>query len=475
MSVQEVHWHEGMFLRPQHLQAAQRYLAHLVSTNARWDNPYNWGLRQLEIDREALLNHRLVIRTLQARLRGGTVVSLPEDGVVPDLDLKPVLEGENAVTIFLGLPIVRLGQVNVANQKTGQGGRYLLNNLELEDENTGLHPQNIKVRRPNLELLLSTQSQAGYEVLPLIRLEKASDASGTPMVHLPYIPPLLSCNAWGPLLNDILRAAYDRIGRKSELLADQILSRGISLESHARGDSLIVNQLRVLNEALALLKTLSFVPWIHPLPAYIELCRLVGQLAIFGDSRRLPNLPDYDHEDLGGCFYQVKRYLDGLLDRIVEPDYKQRPFEGAGLRMQVTLEPSWLEPGWDMYVGVKSTVSTEECVNLLTRGRLDMKIGSSDRVDRIFEMGAAGLKFSFAPTPPRALPTIQGLIYFQLNPDSEEWQNVRKSLTLAIRLNENHIAGLIQGQRTLTIRLATGQTTSMEFTLYVLKAAGTKA
>jgi len=422
------------------------------------------------MDREALINHRFVIRTLQARLRGGTVVSMPEDGALPDLDLKPVLEGENTVTIFLGVPSVLLGQANVASERTGKGGRYLLNVLNLEDENTGLHPQNIKVRRLNLQLLLSTQSHAGYEVLPLVRLEKSTEAGGTPQIHVPYIPPLLSCNAWGPLLNDVLRALFDRLGRKSELLADQIISRGISLESHARGDSLIVDQLRVLNESLAVLKTLAFLPWIHPLPAYIELCRLVGQLAIFGDSRRLPNLPDYDHDDLGGCFYQIRRYLDGLLDRIVEPDYKQRPFEGAGLRMQVTLEPSWLEAGWEMYVGVKSTASTEESVTLLTKGRLDMKIGSSERVDRIFEMGEAGLKFSYAPVPPRALPSVQGLIYFQLNPNSEEWQNVRKSLTLAIRLNEKHIAGLIQGQRTLTIRLAGVQTTTMEFTLYVLKA-----
>ena len=34
-------------------------------------------------------------------------------------------------------------------------------------------------------------------------------------------------------------------------------------------------------------------------------------------------------------------------------------------------------------------------------GQLDMKIGSSEKVDRIFQMGAAGLKFAHQPTPPR--------------------------------------------------------------------------
>ena len=45
--------------------------------------------------------------------------------------------------------------------------------------------------------------------------------------------------------------------------------------------------------------------------------------------------------------------------------------------------------------------------------------------------------------------------------------HVQKSLTLAIRLNENLIAGNIQGQRVLTIKTS-GQTTTLQFTLYVV-------
>jgi type VI secretion system protein ImpJ len=44
---------------------------------------------------------------------------------------------------------------------------------------------------------------------------------------------------------------------------------------------------------------------------------------------------------------------------------------------------------------------------------------------------------------------------------------VQRSLTLAIRLNENRIAGNIQGQRILTIKTG-GQTTTLQFTLYVV-------
>jgi type VI secretion system protein ImpJ len=123
-----------------------------------------------------------------------------------------------------------------------------------------------------------------------------------------------------------------------------------------------------------------------------------------------------------------------------------------------------------MFVGVKSPLPVDDCVKMLTRGgQLDMKIGSAGEVDRIFERGAAGLRFTHNPTPPRALPSVQGLAYFQVSRDGDEWQNVRSTLTLAVRLNERYIVGNIQGQRALSIRTAGGQTTTMEFTLYVVK------
>ena len=250
------------------------------------------------------------------------------------------------------------------------------------------------------------------------------------------------------------------------------MGRNIGFDSHGQGDPLVFAQLRELNESYARLGILSFAQGIHPIDAYLELAQLVGRLSIFGATRVPPPLPRYDHDDLGGCFYRAKQHIDALLDIFVEPDYKERPFIGAGLRMQVALETAWLESVWEMYIGVQSTLEPEECVRLLTKsGQLDMKVGSSDRVDTIFRMGLAGLQFDHSQSPPRVLPTIPGLIYFQVRRGMQqgEWQNVNKSLTLAIRLNENLIAGNIQGQRVLSIR--TGQrSTSLQFTLFVVPA-----
>jgi type VI secretion system protein ImpJ len=461
-----------MFLRPQHLQTAQRHGAYLASQGAKWDLHYNWGMRSVEIDPVALGNYQLVIHSLKARLRDGTLVAVPEDGLLPTIDLKEPLAQARDLTVSLAVPRAGLGKANVASNGASDTARYLVVTQELEDENTGINPQPVEVRSLNLKLLLSTQNPEGYEVIPVIRVQKPAKADATPEEDPFYIPPVLACDAWKTLQVDILQAIYHTLGKRIDLLAKMVEARRISFDSRGQGEVLILAYLRAMNEAYALLGTLAYAEGVHPLPAYLELCRLVGQLAVFGDTHRPPELPKYDHDDLGGCFYAVKRHVEALLYTPPDWTYQERPYVGAGLRMQVSLEPSWLEPTWQMFVGVESQLPAEECIRLLTRtgpGGLNMKMGSSDRVDDIFRLGRRGLDFVHSPRPPTVLPTRPDLVYFQVNRDSQqdEWNHIKTSLTMAIRLSERLIASSIQGQRELTIRTEGGQTT-MNFTLYVV-------
>jgi type VI secretion system protein ImpJ len=467
-----------MFLRPHHFQAGRGHLLQQMAIGQSWDSHYNWGLRAIEIDMDALANFRLVVRSLRARLRDGTLIDAA-DGPLPDIDLKPALERESVLTVLLAVPQLREGYANVGESADSEA-RYLVDAVDLVDENTGTNPQTLEVRRLNTRLLLSTQDATGFATLPLVKIERSDRAEGLPQLHapprsspmFPYIPPLLACEAWKPLAAEVLQSVYDRIGTKLKLLKAQVASRNITFGSQAGRDALIFAQMCTLNEAYALLGVMVFAEGVHPFPAYLELCRLVGQLAIYGVDRSTPELPRYDHDDLGGCFYRVKNYIDAMLDEIIEPDYKERAFVGAGLRMQVTLEPDWFAPINQMFVGVHSSLPADKCVQLFKAGPggLDMKIASSERVDAIHQTGRAGLAFSHCPTPPRALPGGSDIAYFQINRDAQkaEWEQVHKELTLAIRLNERLIVGKITGEKALTVRTG-AQTTTMQFTLFVTR------
>jgi type VI secretion system protein ImpJ len=487
-----------MFLLPHQMQAAERFGVRQLYLSHKWDLHHDWGLRAIDLDVEALANFRFAVRALKARLHDGTLVAIPDDGTLAAVDLKPGFERGNAVTVNLAVPRLSLGRPNVREPEAAPAAapakaapakaapaaadgakeagqmRYLLSREEIEDENINGNPQAIPIRLLNIRLLLSTEDHTGYEVIPIARVEKAATAEGTPQLDRTYIPPLLACDAWPVLAADILQAVYHRVGKKVELRAGQVVTRGINFDSRAGEDPLIFTQLRVLNEAYALLGTLVYAEGVHPLPAYLELCRLVGQLAIFSQDRKAPELPHYDHDDLGGCFWRIKQYLDDLLGEVEEPTYKEREFEGEAMRMQVKLDEAWLQPAWEMFVGVESPLPTEQAVVLLTKaGQLDMKIGSAQHVDEIFEYGSAGLKFTHNARPPRALPLRPGLVYLQVNRESQqqEWRHVQQSLTLAVRLNPKSVVGNIQGQRELKIRAGT-QTTTMRFTLFLVPREG---
>jgi type VI secretion system protein ImpJ len=475
MSDAAVNWHEGMFLRPHHFQTAERFRHGQLSESSRWDQHHNWGLRTIDFDPDALVNYRFVVRRLKARLRDGTLVRIPEDGVVAPLDLRGPLERQSPVEVSLAVPALQLGRANVGEEVHSRW-RADTPHDGVFDENTGQNPRPIQFRRLNLSLMAGGRDAAGFEVLPIARVERSAQAEAVPQLHEVYIPPVLGCDAWAPLNEGILQQIYHRIGKLVKQRAQQVRSRRITFDSQSTGDRQIFEGLRVLNDAMTYLGVLSQAAGVHPLPAYLELCRLCGRLAVFGADPEPPDLPAYDHDDLGHCFYTVKRYIDELLTRgSFELGYEERPFIGSGLRMKVEMKPEWLAPAWQMFVGVESPMATNELVPLLT-GRLNMKIGAFERVDEIFQRGLRGLVVTRIPSPPRALPESPTLTYFQIARDSsaDEWANVQSTLKLAIRLNERLVAGNIEGEKVVTIRTE-GQTTTMQFTLYVVpqSASGT--
>jgi type VI secretion system protein ImpJ len=478
-----VYWQDGMFMWPHHMQQEERLQGERIAVSHRWNIHHNWGVRKIEWDADAFKSGLLEIKLLQARMRDGTLVEIPAEGRLPTLDLNEILVGKDQVTVFLAVANLHEHRPNTAAAQRPDDAdagaaapsemRYLAEVFEVADENTGADPQVLEFRSLNLKLLSSGQETAGYEILEIARFEKNPEAGGAPQLDVNYIPPVLACDAWKPLSEGVLQTLYDHLSSRMVGLADKVISRVITFETQNPGDQKLLARLAVLNEGSTVLNTIAFAEGIHPFTAYLELSRLVGQLAIFGDSRRAPKIPAYDHDDLAGCFHWVKRYLEDDPDR---DTFEERPFIGAGLRMQVAMEAKWLEAAWQMFVGVRSPLPQTEVIDLLTKpGQLDMKIGSSDRVDHMFTRGIKALEFTHAPHPPRVLPTMSDLTYFQVNRDAQksEWAQVQHSLTLAIRVNHSRIVvgpqGDIQGQRVLALKQQGAKAgVTMEFALFLV-------
>lgn len=464
MSSRPVHWHEGMFLRPQHFQAADRYARNTMKESEDWFHPFNWGVRLVDFDREAFGNYSAVLRACEARFKDGTKVSIPADGTIDPVELKGALAGSGSVMISLAIPSFQLGRANVEETPTANGPRYWVDEYPVGDENTGGDDQPILVRRLRCRLLLSTQDHTGYEVLPVARVERSAQLEAPPQLDPDYVPPLLALDGWPPLWQ-LVQSLYHQIGAKVDQLAAQVIDRSISFDSQVPGDAERLLKLGVLNSALTSLEAVVFVRGLAPLLIYHELCRLVGQLSIFMEARRPPTLPQYDHEDIGGCFYTVIKYIQLGLDTIAPSAFEKRYFERNGERLQVSLEPAWLSSTKTLFLGVETELSDEECEQLLRA--MDMKLGSTSRVEQIFKQALRGLKLVPMVRPPRALPAGSGIVYYQIERDQVFWRDVADTCSVAIRMNLARAA--FQSDRILSVVLPkSSKTTNLQFALFVI-------
>ncbi len=480
-----VHWYEGLFLRPQHFQAADRYWTELVQTSEQWDHPYNYGLTTLEYSKEALANHQFQVHSLKARMPDGTLVML-ESGNEPDrLDLKSSLVAmnqgkvdlaeafgrESTIKVYVAVPKLQLGRANVGYPGQTDHARYVEAEQSTQDESRGGEDQTIQVRSLNARLLLSTQDLSGYEVLPIAQIRRASEEQAIPRIDPDYIPPVVSITAWPPLGRDIVRAIYDIIGQKIEVLSLQISNRGIGLEGRDPGDLDRIMMLAELNIAFSTLAVLAFAQGVHPFVAYTELCRIVGQLSIFGPKRRTEDIPAYDHDDLAGIFTQIRIRIERLINTVRDYEFEQRYFVGVGMGMQVTLEPKWFNSDWQWYIGVnKGELSEQECRELLSPGQLDWKFGSSRQVEILFKHRAEGLRLNLVDRTIRALPSRGEWIYYEVDrKDAPAWRDVQETQTLAMRLKDSLIvnADRLQGERRLAVSLR-GKRVTLQFALFAV-------
>ncbi len=463
-----VHWSEGLFLQPHHFQSAERRLRDEIQHSENWYEGYAYGLRKIEIDEEALKNWRIALRVCQARFQDGSHVQIPEDANLHPIALpKNAFDKQDRVMVYLGISRLRLGRKNADPTGTDPNCRYLVESVEIEDENDPGNPQSLQVRWPNVKLLIGGEDLAGYETLPIMRLRRGPMAESPVELDHDYIPPILACDAWNILQNEIIGEIYNLVSSRMDRLAAKVIDRGIAFESGHREDLENIFKLHSLNSAVGLLFNLPFVRGVHPLVAYMELCRIVGMLSIFRPERKMPEVPRYDHDDLGKCFYAVHRFIQESDDGGPQPI--KRPFIGAGLQLQVKLEREWLSPGWEFFIGVDSKLGFDQIVKLMD-GELNMKVGSTRLVDKLFTDGKGGVGLIPEREAPRVLPG-KTWTYWRVNRASGAWKDADDTLHLGVRINDRQIEGRIEGEQSIRVRTDRGQEVVMSFALFAIPAA----
>ncbi|MEX1233329.1 MAG: type VI secretion system baseplate subunit TssK [Planctomycetaceae bacterium] len=468
-----IHWHEGQFLRPHHFQWANRYLESLIQLESRSNSIFNFGLSAIEIDEDALLNWRFSLRRCQLKTIDGTIIRHPDDVNLPPLQLNSEKDFNNhqrRARIYLAIPRLDYGRSNSASEaEAGVTHRYIVDTTMVDDENLANNKQPLQLRRHNARLIVGEDAASRYEALPICQLRLGTTDVATPEIDPDYIPPVLSVAAWPLFRSQMLTSIRDRYQGLADELSREFRDRGVAFLAERSEDLERILKLQAINSVLGGVNYLCTIGRIHPLTAYLELSRCVGTMSIFKIPRSLPPLPEYDHDELGPCFIELKRLLDmGPEER---PSYFPRDFKGAGYQLQVRLDREWLEPSWNFYIGVKSNLTLNE-VDRLLRTRLHLKAGASDEVEQFYLRAISGVTLEPAPSPPLQLPSgKQGWTYWLVKRESAAWRHVEDTLHFAIRFNEKQAKSTIEGQKSVTVQNPEDlDLVELAFTLYAVPA-----
>ena len=492
MANRPVHWREGMFLGPHHFQLADRQNQLALKESEDWFHPFDWGVASVTFDDVAVANSDVVLLKCRVRFKDGTRVMIPDDVEVDGLPVAPPrnepdeekqhdfrlklsdaqgdsLTKTGSLLVYLAVPKLQHNRPNVEAQRTPGGPRYTVAEIEAPDETTAGREQTVEVLSVSCKLAFSGDNTGGYELLPLARIVRDRKEGAKPRFDDKFVPPLLALDASGPLWQKV-QSLYSSIGSTIEELAEQAVDRSVLFESKLPGDSERLLLLWVLNGAYCALQSFVFVRGLTPLFVYRELCRVVGHLSIFGENRRPPEIPQYDHNNLGPCFDDVIAAIYALIRPLGPRSYERRYFRRDGDWLVVDLEPAWLTPVKRLFLGVETDMEHDACVKLLlstkeVKSLLDIKMGSAEQIQQIFKQALRGLKLEPITIPPRDLLQVKGVVFFEVE-QNVFWRNVSETGTLAVMLSPKHAPLTDDGSVTVTLPGSRNKT--LKFALFVI-------
>ena len=237
-----VHWHEGLFLQPHHLQAMQHHLLERFGSERRLGAIHSHGVVDMKLSADALENMLVRFDRLRVVMPSGVEVNFPENAELPSLDIKAAFEASsNAFTVSLAIPLwyqTRANSVDAAAGNTGGSGDrargkriYKVAEEQRTDENTGENQQPMMIRKINARLILDDDDHTDLETVPLLRIAHATGQDvGTARQEPTYIPPCLLIGG-SASLREKLRDLTNQVQASRSTLVQQITAGGFSVDA----------------------------------------------------------------------------------------------------------------------------------------------------------------------------------------------------------------------------------------------------
>ncbi|WP_277972979.1 type VI secretion system baseplate subunit TssK [Pantoea agglomerans] len=438
---QQIYWHSGLYLQPQHFQSLDLHHAWLHACHRQQAQPYNFGIIELSMNSAALDDYVMSVDNISFILPGGDYLKYPGNCRIEKRNFRDAWKlRDRPLTLWLALRRFDASHSNVTlpeKENSHVGTRWLsMTNAPLMRDIYGNGPET-EVSRIlyNVRLLTSEEKEAATdcECIPLVRLCH----DGEKVVCDPTFSPPAVTLCGSQSLNQLIETLVFEIGARTRKLEEykrpeQLVSR------QDRSDQLIqLMAMRSLNRVLPVLKNCMAARQVHPWSIYNLLSQLAGELSSFSDGctclgewKEEGNSPlCYDHERLYDSFQRLRSTLTMLMNSLVLEDSTY-----IKLRNENGIYCGEIQKSHDLLKGeVLLLLRTSE--NVTNDSRLfnsaGFKLASVNTIDALIRHALPGVAVTACEHPPRGVPARNDYYYYCVHHDSEQWRSVAQSGAIA--------------------------------------------
>jgi type VI secretion system protein ImpJ len=420
-------WSEGMFISPQHFQQFDRALRAYADGLATLDvEGGDHGFSRLSLNGERLKVGKVSVQQASGVLPDRTYFDLSEEQT---LDIP---EGTVGKTVFLAVPLARLGTTQVGDQRGVH--RQLSERVEIHDiSNHQNEPVDAEISSLGVCLRLEGDDMSGFSAMPVTRvLERL--AEGPVILDKGFVPPCLAICASEVLMDrvsDMVSLARARAANTGARIAAMRQSQrpGSYLDERLELGALNRGVFAVQN-ALA-----------HPHISARRLYRMLGDMIVSleaGDATPVDAALLYEAQNPGGSFDQLFMRLRRKLTlrteaSVMELQWNTELFEKRRL-LRMVVAPSILAEGRRPVLAVSAPVGHEGLIDIVPSV---CKLAGISAMPELVKMGLPAIKLTSLGTAPSELRDKADAAFFAIDTGSPHWQRfVEKKEALAMHVDD---------------------------------------
>ena len=407
-----------MFLRPQHFQQHDRWLERFIEMRGGPLRNHPWGFVELQLDRELLKIGKLSLRLARGVFADGTPFDFPNGDDAPaPLDLDSEVRDQ---IIYLCLPARRDGAPEVARGDVNSAlARYQPVETEVRDSNADNPvPSPIEIGKPRLRLIRAGEPRDGYHCLGVVRVvEVRADKSVT--LDENYIPPVLECQA-SEYLKAFMGELQGILAQRGHAVAARVVASG----KGGAAELADTFTLLMINRYEPVVGHLAVTRGVHPEEFYRLALAIAGEAATFTTSERRPKtMPPYQHDDLRLSFVPLVAELRRTFTTVIDPRAIAIKLVDRSRGFHAGVIPDRRLIGNAYFVlAIAADMPAED---LRRRTQTSIKVGPPNSIKDFVIGQIPGIKLAPQSDAPREIPYYAGYIYFELDPRSQFWADVK--------------------------------------------------